>query len=433
MGNELLEFIFLGISFVLSGFYSGSEAILMSIPVDRTRQLIEAGGKKGRALSFVAEHSKEVLTTILIGNNLVNIFAASLTTQVTARHFESDALALSVGLTTLLILFFGEIIPKTFARVHAETLSLYAIRILKVNYILFYPVVMIFTWFIEKILGKNAELAGRIVTKADIEFMVSRAEKENSIDSKQIELLSSILEFPTIKVKDIMIPRNQVVSIPVGAPFDDLIQIFNTHNHSRYPVCDGELDETIGFLHVKDLFFLGGDIRKDFDIKRYLKKPFFVYEHMKIQAVFDHMNRKKVHLALIKDENGTVVGIVTLEDIVEEIFGEIMDEHDDEEKADGSGDLASVDGILVSGQISLRDLDSNYDIKIPLNDNYSTLAGFLLDRMGNNFPKKGMMLFWEGYSFQLEKVDNYEISLVKIHDVEGEKHLYLMKDQNKKN
>jgi putative hemolysin len=159
------------------------------------------------------------------------------------------------------------------------------------------------------------------------------------------------------------------------------------------------------------------DEQKSFDITKYLKPPFFVYEHMKIQAVFDHMNRKKVHLALVKDENGMVVGMLTLEDIMEEIFGSIQDEHDDD--ADLVPGVESAEGVLVPSTISLRDLYNEYDIEIPLNDNYSTLNGFLMDQLGNSFPKKGHIIIWDGYSFELVRVKSSEIKEVKIKSTTG--------------
>jgi putative hemolysin len=171
-------------------------------------------------------------------------------------------------------------------------------------------------------------------------------------------------------------------------------------------------------LHVKDLSFVNDQERRNFDVSKYLKPPFFVYEHMKIQAVFDHMNRKKVHLALVKDENGIVVGMLTLEDIMEEIFGEIQDEHDDEE--DEIPGVKSEEGVLVPSTISLRDLYNEFDIKIPLNDNFSTLNGFLMEQLGNSFPKKGHLIIWDGYSFELVRVKNSEIKEVKIKSVNGE-------------
>ncbi|MCO4792536.1 MAG: HlyC/CorC family transporter [Bacteriovoracaceae bacterium] len=419
-----LEAVSLVVCFIASGFFSGSEAVLMSVGVDRSKQLIEEGGPKGNAFKFMVERPSELLTTILVGNNVVNIWAASLTTTIAARIFANDAVAISVGVTTIIILIFGEIIPKTFARTHAEKLSYPVIRILQTLYYSLYPIIKFTVFVIKAILGENAQLTGRLVTRDDLEYMINKAEKEKTIDSKQLDMLNSILEFPKIKVKDIMIPRQKVKFIEKNMPLKEILSTVQSDVHSRYPVSDGEIDNMLGFLHVKDLAFI--QEKSNFDIVSHLKEPFFVYEHMKIQAVFDHMNRKKIHLAMVKDENGLIVGIVTLEDIIEEILGEIQDEHDIEED-DVKKEYEEMDlevGIIVEGTISLRDLYNEYDIKIPLNDNYSTLAGFVLDMLGNNFPETGQIIVWEGFSFDLEKVDDYEIREVRIRDVDGEKHLF---------
>lgn len=405
-----------------SSFFSASESALISISVDRTKQLIEEGGARGRALVFLAERPNHILTTILVGNNLANAFIASMTTSMASRYFANDAVAISVGIATLFILIFGEIAPKTFARANGEKLALPCIMILRILYFIFYPVIHLFVWIIEKVLGKNAQLKGRIVTREDIEFMVGRAEEDKSMDSKQLDLLSSILEFPTIKVKDIMVSRQHIEAIQMDANFTDVTNLIREVAHSRYPVYNEDLDDVVGFLHVKDLAFVSDKDEETFEVKKFIKPPFFVYEHMKIQAVFDHMNRKKVHMALVKDENGIVVGVITLEDIMEEIMGEIQDEHDDEE--DGIPGVETEEGVIVPSSISLRDLYNEYDIKIPLNDNYSTLTGFLLENLGNNFPRKGQMIFWEGYSFELTRVKNSEIKEVKIKSVSGDQHLF---------
>lgn len=416
--TEILLFV---ISVLLSGFFSGSESALISISVDRAQQLIEEGGKKAEALTFLIERPSEVLTTILVGNNIVNIFAASLTTTIASRFFKNDAVGISVGITTILILIFGEIIPKTFARSRAEQIAYPVIRILQLFYFTLFPIIKIFIWIIEAVLGDGADINGRVVTRNDIEFMVNKAEKEKTIDSKQIDLLNSILEFPTIKVKDIMVPRTKVNAIKADTGFEDIVRLVREVAHSRYPVYDEDLDSTLGFLHVKDLAFVTDKDRQNFNVSKYINPPFFVYEHMKIQSVFDHMNRNKVHLALVKDENNLVVGILTLEDIMEEIFGEIQDEHDDEDDMIPKADQDTFDdGIIITAEISLRDLDSEYDIEIPLNDNYSTLRGFLLDMLGNNFPTQGNILIWEGFSFELTQVQENEILEVKITKVNGD-------------
>jgi len=370
----------------------------------------------------------ELLSTILIGNNIANILAGSLTTSITARYTGSNIIGFALGATTVIIIIFGELIPKTFGRAHAEKLSVVFIRSLQVMFYLMYPVIKTLVWFINTILGENAELNGRMVTSDDIEFMINKAEKEKTMDSKQIDLLSSILEFPTIKVKDIMIPRTKINYCQTSWSYTQLLNYLKETANTRYPVCEGELEDIVGFLHVKDLAFISDEQKRNFKVEKILKAPFFVYEHMKIQAVFDHMNKKKVHLALVKDENGTVVGIVTLEDIVEEIFGEIHDEHDDVEEIEKKLEEANIeDGIIVEGEMQLRELYQDYDIKIPLNDNYSTISGFLLDMLGNNFPEEGQIIVWEGLSFELQKVEDYVIKEVRIKDVDGEKHIFSKK------
>ncbi len=423
MNSEVQEIAIFVIGIFLSAFFSGAEAALISIPAKRVKQLIEEGGKRAKALQFLSEHPSEMLTTILIGNNFINIFVASLATTIAQRHFENDAISYSVGVTTILILIFGEIIPKTFARNHSERMAFAIIMILRVCYFFMFPVVKLFMFVIHAVLGENAQLNEKLVTRDDIEFMVNEAEKEQSIDSKHIDLLTSILEFPTIKVKDIMVPRTKVNALKVDTSFKEIMELAREEGHSRYPVFEEDLDSTVGFLHIKNLAFIEPEDRDKFKIEEHINDAFFVYEHMKIQAVFDHMNRKKVHLALVKDENGLVVGIVTLEDIMEEIFGEIQDEHDDEDDGVPKLDQTQLDeGLVVPGEITLRDLDNEYDIKIPLNDNYSTLRGFLLDMLGNHFPKEGDNLFWEGLSFTLMKVEENEIEEVKIESTDGDKH-----------
>lgn len=415
------EILILIVSLTLSAFFSGAEAALLSLPHEKAKQIAEEHGLDTWAMKHWLSQPNDILTTILVGNNFVNILIASLSTSITQRFLSNDALAISVGITTVIILLFGEIAPKTLGRGKSERFAPTCVLILMGFYYALWPVVKIFTKIIHVVLGKNAHVTSRAVTKDDIEVMVEMAEEEKTIDSKQLDLLNSILEFPSIKVKDIMVPRTSIEAVKRVSNFEDLIQMVRDVAHSRYPVYEEDMDHVLGFLHVKDLAFVDPEERKNFDIVKYLKPPFFVYEHMKIQAVFDHMNRKKVHLALVKDENGIVVGMLTLEDIMEEIFGEIQDEHDDE--TDEIPGVESEEGVLVPSTISLRDLYNEYDIKIPLNDNYSTLNGFLMEQLGNSFPKKGNIIIWEGFSFDLVRVKNYEIKDVKIKSLNSDNYL----------
>jgi putative hemolysin len=412
------EILILVVSLILSAFFSGSEAALLSLPHEKAKQIAEEHGLDSWAMKRWLTIPNDLLTTILVGNNFVNILIATLSASIAERFFSNDALAISVGVTTMMILLFGEIAPKTLGRGHSERYAPVCVLVLIAFYYVMWPVVKAFTKIIQLVLGKNVNVRSRVVTKDDIEVMVEMAEEERTMDSKQIDLLNSILEFPSIKVKDIMVPRTQIEAIKASSTFFNVIKIVREVAHSRYPVYGEDLDDVLGFLHVKDLAFMGTEEQNNFDITKYIKPPFFVYEHMKIQAVFDHMNRKKVHLALVKDENGLVVGMLTLEDIMEEIFGDIQDEHDDDE--DLIPGIESAEGVLVPSTISLRDLYNEYDIEIPLNDNYSTLNGFLMEQLGNSFPKKGHFIIWDGYSFELVRVKSSEIKEVIIKSTTGE-------------
>ena len=394
----------------------------MTLNIDRVKQIVEESKSsfKVGALSFAVSHPNELLTTILVGNNITNILAAALSTAIATRIFENNAVGVATGGVTIIILIFGEIIPKSFARAHAEKLSAPILYVLRLNYYGLYPIVKLLVWIIHTVLGQRAQVSGRAFTVGDIEYMLSKAEREKTMDSKQLNLLTSILEFPRIKVKDIMVPRLEVKYLRINSSFQEIMGQVEDRICSRYPVCEGNLDKTLGILHVKDLVLIRGALKANFSLKRLLKEPFFVYEHMKLQAVFDYMNRKKIHLALVKNENGLVVGIVTLEDIIEEIMGEIHDEHDIRD-VKNAGDLS--EGIVVEGGTSLRDLCNEHDIEIPLNDNYSTLSGFILDMLGNNFPQQGQTIVWGGLLFELCDVKDSKIGMVKIVDSNGKKYL----------
>jgi len=418
---------------ILSATYSAIEAVLLSIPIDRARQLANGETAKHRAFRFLLHKSNEILTTILVGNNLANTIIATYTAKMATTFFESESIGLSVAIATILILVFAEILPKTIGRSQSENLAYPAIIFIRINYYIMLPIVSICAILIKLVLGDNAKLTGRLVKKNDIEYLINKAEQENSIDAKQIELLSSILEFPTIKVKDVMIPRVKIGYIDSDMTYTEIVSEIKKDNHSRYPVCTGALENSVGVLHVKDLLQLSLAQIERFDIKKYIKNPFIVYEHMKIQSVFDHMKKKRIHLALVKDENGTVVGMITLEDIIEQIVGDIRDEHDSHEKnkmSDGHEEQMANEGTVVDATISLIDLEYECDIELPNEEGYSTLAGFILDMLGNNFPEEGQMLFWNGLSFEIMKVENGEIKDVRIKDTEGVRHIFSRKNNH---
>lgn len=393
----------------------------MCLDLNRAGQIIEQnkGDLNTKAMTFVVSRPNELLATILVGNNIVNILASSLTTVMATRIMQNNAVGAATGIVTIIILIFGEAIPKSFARTHADKLSVTIILILRFLYYSLYPIIRFLVWIIHTVLGDNARPSGRSLTRGDLEYMINRAEREKTIDPKQLDLLSSILQYPRIKVKDVMVSRLEIKWLNSNATFDEVMDRVRDKICGRYPVCEGTLDKTVGILHVKDLVLVRGALKQDFQLKKLLKPPFFIYEHMKIPAVFDYMNRKKTHMALVKDESGLVVGLVTLEDIIEEVMGEIHDEHDHHVPAEDV--MENRKGIVLEGGTTLRELYNEYDIEIPLNDNYSTISGFVLDMMGNNFPEEGQIIAWKGLIFEVCKIKDSNIESVRIRDANGEK------------
>ncbi len=403
---------------IASGFYSGSESVLLSVGIDRAKRIIDEGGPAAKSMKFMIDKPSELLTTILVGNNLVNIILSTMVTVVTTKYFGESHLGIAVGISTFAILMFGEVIPKTFGMAQAERISIPAIRFLQINYYTLFPIVHLMAFITKKVLGESAVVKAKLITKRDLEYMVSKAGREKSIDSKQLDMLSNILEFPTIKVKDVMIPRQEIKFVQVDWNYRQLLDYVKLNVHSRFPVCEENLDKCIGFLHTKSILAVDENQIENFKARDVVRDPFFVFENMKIQMVFETMNRKKLHLALVKDESGLVVGVITIEDIIEEVLGEIHDEYDVDEE-----DLVlekGQKGILVPGIISIRDLSSEYDVELPASPNYSTLSGFLLEMIGNNFPKKGQIVVYEDHIFEIYKVENYFIEKVRIRNLVGE-------------
>jgi CBS domain containing-hemolysin-like protein len=261
--------------------------------------------------------------------------------------------------------------------------------------------------------GEKQELG-----KVDLDYWVNdsfeHADNQEEVEN-EVKIFQNALDFSSVKLRDCIVPRTEIVSLSYTCSLEELRNTFIETGFSKIPIYKDNIDNIIGYFHSSDLF------KQPADWHDYLRPIAIVPETMAANKLMNMFMQEKRSMALVVDEFGGTAGIVTLEDIMEEIFGEISDEHDDED--DGIPGVESEEGILVPATISLRDLYNEYDVKIPLNDNYSTLNGFLLEQLGNSFPKKGNMIIWEGFSFELMRVKNYEIKEVKIKSVSGDHHL----------
>lgn len=397
----------------LSALFSSAETALTAMSEREARQLVESGEKKYLALKLWIKAPNKVLTTILIGNNLVNIFASAMATVVAAKLVQKDqAVALATGVMTFLVLIFGEVAPKTFAKYNHKRLAPRAISALRLFYWLVFPLTVAltgFSRFLVRIVGGEISRTGPFVTEEDISYLIDLGHREGVIEEHEEQLLHSVIEFSNTTVREIMIPRTEMIAVETDVERDELVSLVTSAGHSRIPVYEETPDNIVGIFYAKDLIKMPV-AGKPFQLSTGLRSPYFVPEVMSIADLLKDFQRLKTHMAIVVDEYGGTSGIVTLEDILEEIVGEIHDEYDSEESQ-----FRTLPGgkMLADGRISIDDLGEKLGRSFPESDLYETLGGFLTARAGK-LPTKGTRLSWSDLNFTIIEADQRRIRRVEI-------------------
>jgi len=380
------ELVLLILGLFLSGFFSSSETALFSISKIKALHIAKDGSKTGRTILKMKEDSHTLLTTILIGNNIVNIGASAIATSIAISYFKSNAVGIATGIMTILILVFGEIFPKSFANHNNILVARVVIYPLFLLSKLFSPLTYVLG-FIPKLHG-TMDTPRETVTEDELMTMVEVVEGEGEIKEEEKELITNIFDFDDTSCSEIMTPRADMFVIDVSQDMD-IEKILET-GYSRIPVIEDSIDNIIGILHVKDLFTsfqkaCKSDSDMVLDVKKIMKKPYFIPEPKKLDSLLQDFKQKKNHIAVVVDEHGGVSGIVTLEDVVEDIIGEIVDETDRLVP-----DIVKLKGNkwLVTGKIDIDDLNKEIDIEIPESNTYDTFSGFFLEQIGR-IPKPG--------------------------------------------
>jgi len=407
-----------------SCFFSGAETAMTSLTPGEAERLANSKSWWNRSVRAWINMPNRLLATNLLGNTLVNVAAASLATSLVNVHFPRVKEAVVIGVLTIVLLIFGEIAPKMTARIYATRLAPIACRVLIPLSYIFYFVTQLITRLVVLVLRAFGIMmpSKRHIKLDDIEAMVMLARRDGSMERDKSKILSSFFDFSKKRVKEIMIPKDSISAVSVDMGLMDVLDLVRQENHSRYPVYKGSLDQIIGFLHARDLFgilrnygFQKNGKRPDlagFSLRTCLRRAFFVPEQVMISSVLNEMKKKRIHLAIVKDEWGNVVGLVTLEDILEEVFGEIEDEHD--EKVDKPVvDLFEI-GLEVEGDISISDLHSKFDIEVESSEAYSTLNGFLLHYASHQQLTEKTVIIWKNYVFSIISLKDGEIERVRI-------------------
>ncbi len=420
-----------------SAFCSGTETALTALGDARARQLRDEGGRRARMLGLWIEHPERVLSTLLIGNTLVNVGAGALAASVAADL--AAWAGLSVGTVvaavtaaaTALVLFLGEILPKTLAKRHPVRIALATIPLVRAVAWALWPASVAVNRLanvVFRLFGVR-EGAGPAVTSAEIEYLIAMGTREGVLDEVKEQLLNSVLEFADRVVKEIMVPRTRMVAIDRDAPADELVRIVTENPYSRMPVYQGSVDDVVGILLVRDIV---QDLRAGpgcpIALDRHLKPPFFVPEQMKISRLLKEMQKRKTHLAIVVDEFGGTSGLVTLEDVLEEIVGEIQDEGDVEAApvkqlsdgvwlADAAIPLHDLEAFLNAAPASAAagdgDGELRHDVRFPEDGDYETLGGFVTATAGR-VPPPGSTLAWDGLTFTVRAGDERRVTKVEI-------------------
>ena len=403
--------ILLLILLVLSSFFSGSEAALMSLNRLKILFLARQRHPKAQLINQLLQNKKKIISTILVGNNFVNVAAASVATALAIALWGKSGIIYATISLTIILLIFCEIVPKIYAAKSSERVSyliakpiLWCMRLLK-------PIVVAVNFLADILLQlvSPREIKKKpLVSEEEIQAVITIGEKEGVVEKEERKMLLNIFELANIWVREIMTPRTEMICIEENSSYTEVLHLISRSGLSRFPVYRKQIDNIIGTIHSRDL--LNRQYRPEsFSLEKIINPPFFIPESQKVLSLLADFKKKKTHLALVIDEYGGIEGLVTLEDVLEEIVGDIFDESDQEEDwieylPDGR--------IIVNGDVSIREMNKYLHTSIS-HDEFQTLSGLILNQLGH-IPHNGEFITHEGYRFTVYSMYEQKITKVEI-------------------
>jgi CBS domain containing-hemolysin-like protein len=408
--TQTILIIIVVLCFILSGYFSATETAFTTLNKLRVKSKADDGNKRAKLVLKLADNYDRLLTTILIGNNIVNILASSMATLLFIYWCggnESLASVLSTVATTVVVLIFGEITPKSLAKEFPETFAGFSAPIINVFAYILTPLNFLFSLW-KKLLNrifKNKE--DNTITDDELISMVEEAEHEGGINAQESDLIKSAIEFNDLEVKDILVPRVDVVAVADTATSEEVDALFMETRYSRLPVYKDTIDNIVGILHEKD--FIKQKDEEGFTLEKVIKPAVFVVSTTKISAVLQQLQKTKQHMAVVSGEFGDTVGIITMEDILEELVGEIWDEHDEV--------LSEITEIgeneyKVLGSVTVNDLCDYFDLN-EIESDSATVGGWVIDMLGK-VPAEGDELTYENLHITVSQTEFRRITELKI-------------------
>jgi putative hemolysin len=405
---------------VISALFSGSETAITGLGSLKAKHILDTRGEKAKELNLWLHHPSRVLTTILLFNTAVNILASAIATEYANRYFNNKALAVATGFTTLVVLIFCEIIPKTLGKIYTESLAIPAMKFVYFWYKVTLPFVIGLSYFASSLIamfGGGKHQPGPQITEEELEFLVNVGEKAGVFEETKQDMISGVFEFDEIKVREIMTPRTDMTAIELKSPLRDAVKVAYESGHARMPVYDERIDNVVGILLAKDLLQFAANPEKmqNLRIQHLMRKPYQVPESKLIMDVFKELKRTKNHMAIVIDEYGGTAGLITLEDMLEEIVGEIQDEHDEEQ----AKIIEVSPGIYdVMGQMNLDEFLDFFEInpeqihKEGVQE-AETVAGYMIQVTGD-LPKVGQSTAIGPLTCEVSQVVRHRIERVRV-------------------
>ena len=411
--SDTYQIIILLILLALSAFFSSNETALMSVNRIRLRSLADEGNKRAAmALDILENQTPKLLSAILIGNNIVNISASSLATTL-AYSFGGYMVSIVTLILTILILIFGEITPKNYATINSEKITLRYIPVFKFLMTIMTPVIFIINLFsrgVMRLMRVDPDEANKAMTEEELRTIVDVSHEDGVIESDEKEMIYNVFDLGDATAKDIMVPRVHVTFADVASTYDELIDIFREDKFTRLPVYKDSQNNIVGIINMKDLLLY--DKNEEFVIDRFLRKPHFTYETKSISDLLVEMKDSTFNIAIVLDEYGDMAGLITLEDILEEIVGEIHDEYD--EKEDELVQKISDREYIIEGSMHLDDVNDHLNTELDSED-YDSLGGFIIEHL-DRLPVAGdEVITEEGIRLIVEKLDKNRIEKVHVY------------------
>lgn len=411
--GDIAQIISLLVLLALSSFFSSSETALTTVNKIRMRTLSENGDKKAERVLRITNDSGKMLSAILIGNNIVNLSASSIATSLAIRYFGSVGAGIATGILTILILIFGEVTPKTMATLEADKLALKCAGVIEVIMFILTPAIFVINRLsmgVLLLLHIDPNASSKLMTEEELRTIVDVGQESGVIEHEERNMIHNVFDFGDSEAKEVMIPRIDMTFVQADSTYDELIDIFREDKFTRLPVYEESTDNVIGIINMKDLLLYDND-KEHFSIRDFLREPYFTFEHKNTADLFIEMRQSSISLAIVLDEYGVTAGLITLEDLLEEIVGEIRDEYDaDEEDA-----ITALNDreYMVLGSTHLDDVNDELGLHLE-SDDYDTIGGYCLGQLDHLPTKNEIILTDDNTLLKIARVDKNRIEQVYI-------------------